>query len=209
VASIAAPGSDSQDAVWWLCQSSGAFAREAKGDALAHLQKAVPAGCGARTSMSWRRSEHGDVAGKVNFSNRRAGLMTTNISKPRGQKLAKVINQMDDWMQHKTRLVLSIQTPLFNLFLRGRLVGRQERLFLFDSYGETCRVPVIPQDYDRVVCKQKGPASVTFESSETQGWLEIQEDGAKPMFEEISANWILSKIADDALNSDAAEQTTR
>jgi hypothetical protein len=46
-----------------------------------------------------------------------------------------VIKRMDYWMQHKTRLTLLIGTPLFHLFLRGRVVGRQEGLFLFDSYG--------------------------------------------------------------------------
>ena len=44
--------------------------------------------------------------------------------------------QSKRWMHDKTRLILSISTPLFQLFLRGRVVGRQdERLFLFDSYG--------------------------------------------------------------------------
>src|ERR1022692_1365539 len=116
--------------------------------------------------------------------------MTKNSGNPksREQELAKVLKQMDDWMQHKTRLMLSISTPLFHLFLRGR-VGRQEGLFLFDSYGEVCRVPVIPKNYDHVVlCRQKGSASVTFETSEMRGGLEIQEDGATAMFEEICVN---------------------
>jgi hypothetical protein len=80
---------------------------------------------------------------------------------------------MNSWMQHKTRLTLLISSPLFFLFLRGRIVGRQGRLFLFDNYGGTCRVPVIPEHYDRVVCKQKGLAKVTFETSEIQGKLEM------------------------------------
>jgi hypothetical protein len=117
--------------------------------------------------------------------------MPKNISKTREQKLAKVINQMDGWMHDRTRLLLSISTPLFQLFLRGRIVGRQGRLFLFDSYGQTCRVPVIPEHYDRVLSKQKclvsGLPSVTFETSEMQGKLEMHEDGAEPMIEEMCA----------------------
>jgi hypothetical protein len=201
VESISAPGSDSPYAAWWLRQPSGAFARKAKGNALAHIQKAVPTGCSARTSVSWRRSDHDDVAGKVNFSTQRKGLMTKNISKSREQKLAKVINQMDDWMQHKTRVILSISTPLFQLFLHGRVVCRQEGLFLFDNYGETCRIPVIPEWYDRVLCQQKGPVSVTFETSGMQGRLEMLEDESEPKFEEICVNWVLANMAADTASS--------
>jgi hypothetical protein len=96
--------------------------------------------------------------------------------KSRDQKLARVINQMEGWMHDKTRLILSISTPLFQLFLRGCVVGRQERLFLFDSHEKSCGVPVIPEHYDRVLCEQKGPASVTFETSGMQGRLEMRED---------------------------------
>jgi len=140
--------------------------------------------------------------------------------KSREQKLAKVVNQMDHWMQKETRLILSINTPLFRLFQRGRVVGRQEGtkcdpgvLFLFDSYGGTCRVPVIPEHYDRVRCKQKclasGLPSVTFETSEMQGMLEIHEDGAKPMFEEICVNWVLANMAADTASSNVANQQDR
>jgi len=59
-----------------------------------------------------------------------------------------------------------------------------------------------------VLWKQKSPASVTFETSEMQGTLEIHEDGAEPMFAEICVDWVISKMADDALSSDAAEKTT-
>ena len=135
--------------------------------------------------------------------------MTKNISKSREQKLAKVINQMDDWMQHQTRVILSISTPLFQLFLRGRVVGRQERLFLFDNYGETCRIPVIPERYDRVLCQQKDPASVTFETSEMQGQLKMQEDDAEPKFEEMYVNWVLANMAVDTASSDVADQQDR
>jgi hypothetical protein len=144
--------------------------------------------------MSGWRSDHADIAGKVNFSIQRKGLMTKNILKSREQRLTKAVNQMDAWMQHKTRLIVSISTPLFYLVLHGRVVGRQEGLFLFDSYGEVCRVPVIPEHYDRVLCNQKGPASVTFETSRRQGKLEIAEDGREAGFEEMCADWVLSNM---------------
>jgi hypothetical protein len=123
--------------------------------------------------------------------------MKKNISKSREQELAKVINQMDGWIQDKTRLIFSISTPLFHLFLRGRVVAHGEGLFLFDSYGGTCRVPVIPERYDHVVCDRKSPASVTFETSAMQGSLEMHEDDAEPMFAEICVNWVLSKMVAD------------
>src|ERR1017187_10222184 len=138
--------------------------------------------------------------------------MTKNSGNPksREQELAKVLKQMDCWMQHKTRLMLSISTPLFHLSLRGRVVGRQEGLFVFDSHGEVSRVPVIPGNYDHVVlCTQKGSASVTFETSEMRGGLEIQEDGATAMFEEICVNWVLAKMAADAAPSNVADQQDR
>lgn len=80
---------------------------------------------------------------------------------------------------------------------------------MFDSYGETCRVPIIPEHYDRVVCVQKAPASVTFETSGMQGRLEMHEDDTEPKFEEICVHWVLENMAADAVTSDAAEQTTR
>jgi hypothetical protein len=127
--------------------------------------------------------------------------MRKSVSKTREQKLARVINQMDGWMQDKTRLVLSISTPLFHLFLRGRLVGRQEGLFLFDSYGEVCRVPILPEAYDHVLCNPKVPTSVTLETSAMQGKLEMHEDGAEPMFEETCAGWALANMAADTASS--------
>ena len=132
-----------------------------------------------------------------------------DIPKSREQKLSKVVNQMDYWMQHKTRLILSISTPLFHLFLRGHVVGRQQGLFLFDSYGETCRVPVIPEHYDNIVCGQKSPVSVTLETSAMQGQLKMYEDGEEPMFEEICANWVLSSMAADTASSNVADQRDR
>jgi hypothetical protein len=102
---------------------------------------------------------------------------------------------------------------LFQLFLRGRVVRRQERLFLFDSYGETCRIPVIPEHYDHVVCKQKdlasGLPSVTFETSGMRGRLEMHEDGAEAMFQEICVNWVLANMAADTPSSDVADQQDR
>jgi hypothetical protein len=134
--------------------------------------------------------------------------MTKSTSKSREQKLTKVVNQIDDWMKHKTRLILSISTPLFHLFLRGRVMGRQEGLFLFDSYGEVCRIPVIPEHYDQVLCTQKGPASVTFETSGIQGSLEMREDETEPKFEEMCANWVLANMVaeTDACNVDVKDR---
>jgi hypothetical protein len=197
VESVNAPDPDNPHAAWWFLQSGGTPARDAKGHALAHIQEAVLTGCSARTSVSWRRDVHTDVARK--FSIERTGLMKkTNVSKSREQELAKVINQMDGWIQDKTRLLFSINTPLFHLFLRGRIGTHQEGLFLFDSYGGTCRIPVIPERYDHVVCDRKSPASVTLEKSAMQGSLEMREDEAEPMLEEICANWTLAKIVADA-----------
>jgi hypothetical protein len=68
---------------------------------------------------------------------------------------------------------------------------------------------VVPEHYDEVLWKEKSPASVTFETSGVEGKLEMMEDDANPMFEELCVDWVLSKMADDALTSDAAEKTTR
>jgi len=131
----------------------------------------------------------------------------SDVTKSRKQDLPKVLKQMDCWMQHKMRLTLMISTPLFPLFLRGRIVGRQERLFLFDSHGETCRVPVIPERYDRALCNQKDPASVTLENiSGMQGKLTIAEDVQEAFFAEICADWDLRNLLDGADSSDVAEQ---
>lgn len=130
----------------------------------------------------------------------------SGIRKSRGQELSKVIHQMDYWMQHKTRLVLSISTPLFPLLLRGRVVGRQQGLFLFDSYGEACRIPINPKHYDRLRCNQAGTASWTLGSSEMQGELIIGEDGREAGIAETCADWVLSNLAGCAHCSDGAEQ---
>jgi hypothetical protein len=130
----------------------------------------------------------------------------SGIRKSREQELSKVINQMDYWMQHKTRLILSISTPLFHLFLRGRMVGRQECLFLFDSYGEACRIPITPERYDRLRCNQTGTASLTLGISGMQGELVIGEDGREAGIAETCADWVLSNLVDGAHCSDEAEQ---
>jgi len=137
----------------------------------------------------------------------------SRIPASRKQKLAKVTQQMDQWMHDRTRLILSISTPLFQFFLRGRVVGRLERLFVFDAYGETCRVPVIPEYYDHVLRKQKDPISdlpsVTFEKSGMQGKLEIAEDGREAGLAEMCADWMLSNTALDTTSSDSVEQVSQ
>ena len=54
----------------------------------------------------------------------------SSIAKSREQKLSKVINQMDYWMQHKTRLILSISTPLFQPIPARPRCGAPARLVL-------------------------------------------------------------------------------
>jgi hypothetical protein len=130
----------------------------------------------------------------------------SDISKPSQRKLTRVLEQMDSWKSHNTRLILSIHSPLFHLTLRGRIVGRLERLFLFDTYGETCRIAVIPEQYDRVLCNQKAPASVNFETAEMPGGLRITEDEAEPMFEEMHTDWALSKMCAEGAASNVGDQ---
>ena len=66
------------------------------------------------------------------------------------------------------------------------------------------------------ICRRHGdlrlrtrPASVTFETSGIEGKLEMVEDDAEPMFEELCVDWVASKMADDVLTSEAGEQTTQ
>jgi hypothetical protein len=129
----------------------------------------------------------------------------SGISKSSQQKLARVLEQMESWKNQKTRLILSIDSPLFYLTLRGRIVGRLERLFLFDTYGETCRIAVIPERYDRVLHKQKGPASVKFETSQSPGQLELHEDNGEAMFAEMCTDWVLSKMCTEAADSNTSD----
>jgi hypothetical protein len=122
------------------------------------------------------------------------------------QKLTRVLAQMDSWRSHHTRVILSIHSPLFHLTLRGRIVGRLERLFLFDTYGETCRIAVIPEQYDRILCNQKAPAWVNFETAAMPGQLRITEDEAEPMFEEMHTDWALSKMCAEGAASNVSDQ---
>jgi hypothetical protein len=131
----------------------------------------------------------------------------SGITKSRKQDLAKVLKLMDSWMKHRTRLTLFFNMPSFPLFLRGRMVGRQEGLFLFDSHGEDCRVPLVPERYDRAVCDQEDPASVTLENtSGMQADLRIAEDAQDASFPEMCADWVLQKMVDGADSSEVAEQ---
>lgn len=130
----------------------------------------------------------------------------SDIAKASQQKLIRVLEQMDNWRKHKTRLILSIGSPLFHLTLRGRIVGRLERLFLFDTYSETCRIAVIPEQYDRVLCSKNDPASVTFETSGMPGQLQLHEDDGKPQFEEMSSDWVLSNMCAEGAASNVSDQ---
>jgi hypothetical protein len=132
----------------------------------------------------------------------------SGIRKSPKQDLAKVLQQMDDWMRHQTRLSLLIDPSLFALCLRGRIVGRQERLFLFDSYSETCRVTLKPESFDRVMCNQEGTAlSVELISAE-RGQMTIFEDSREPRLEEMCADWFRSNLERDADSSGADGQKT-
>jgi hypothetical protein len=132
----------------------------------------------------------------------------SKIPKSRKQTLSQVLKQMDRWLELRTRLTFSISTPLFNLVLRGRIIGRQGRLFLFDSYGETCRVPVIPECYERLICNQEDTTSITFRgSSGTAGELRFAEDDRPAGLEEILADWFLSTLSDAADASDPQVQS--
>ena len=62
----------------------------------------------------------------------------------------------------------------FPLLLRGRVVGRQEEMFLFDTHGGVCRLPIIPENYDQVLWNKPDPGSVTLKC--TSGEMRIAED---------------------------------
>ena len=130
----------------------------------------------------------------------------SDIAKTSQRKLTRVLEQMDNWRKHKTRLILSIGSPLFHLTLRGRISGRLERLFLFDNYGEICRIAVIPEQYDRVLWSKNDPTSVTFETSGMPGQLQLHEDHGEPQFGEMSTEWVLSNMCAEGAASNVSDQ---
>lgn len=132
----------------------------------------------------------------------------SGIRKSPTHDLPKVLQQMDDWMRHQTRLSLLINPSLFALCLRGRIVGRQKRLFLFDSYSETCRVTLKPESFDRVVCNQEGTALSVELTSAEQGRVTIFEDSREPRLEEMCADCFRSNLERDAHSSGADERKT-
>jgi hypothetical protein len=80
-------------------------------------------------------------------------------------------------------------------------------MFLFDSHGEDCRVPIIPEHYDRALCNQEDPTSVTLENtSGMQGDLKISEDVQEARFPEMCADWVLQKMVDGADSSEVGDQ---
>jgi hypothetical protein len=99
----------------------------------------------------------------------------TGVTKSQKQGLAGVIKQMDSWIEHETKLSLWINTSLVHLVLFGRLVARQERLFLFDAHGEFCRVPLKPEHYACSLDSRKGLLSVSLKD-DSAGDLELAED---------------------------------
>ena len=96
----------------------------------------------------------------------------------------KVIKQMGSWIQQETKLNLLISTPLVHLILFGRLVAREEGLFLFDAHGGFCRVLLFPKQYDCSLSNQNGSASVTLKD-DSEGELTLAED-----LREAGADWL-------------------
>lgn len=101
--------------------------------------------------------------------------MKPGITKSKRQGLAKVIKQMDSWIHHETNLSLWINTSLVHLVLFGRLVARQEQLFLFDAHGEFCRVPLVLEHYACSLGSRKGLLSVLLKD-DSAGDLKLAED---------------------------------
>ena len=109
----------------------------------------------------------------------------TGVTKSKKQGLAGVTKQMDSWIQHETKLSLWINTSLVSLVLFGRLVVRQEGLFLFDAHGEFCRVPLMPEQYVCSLGHRKGVLLVSLKD-DSAGNLELAKDlrEAEPRGEE-------------------------
>ena len=99
----------------------------------------------------------------------------SGLTKSQKHGLAGVIKQMDSWIQHDTKLSLWIKTSLVHLVLFGRLVARQEQLFLFDAHGGFCRVPILSDRYACSLSNQDGSVLVTLED-DSAGELRLTED---------------------------------
>lgn len=70
-------------------------------------------------------------------------------------------------------------------------------MFLFDSYGEGCRVPIVPENFDQSLLNREGEVSITLEQgSGSLGKLAIIEDHRDPGLGETLSNWFLSTLAD-------------
>jgi hypothetical protein len=107
------------------------------------------------------------------------------VTKSQKLGLARVIKQMDSWIQHETNLSLWIRPFLVDLMLFGRLVARQDRVFLFDAHCGSCRVPLLPKEYTCSLSNQKGSVSVLLKDT-SEGELTLAEDvrGTEPRGEE-------------------------
>jgi hypothetical protein len=99
----------------------------------------------------------------------------SGVFKSQKQGLPGVIKQMDSWIQQETKLSLWINTSLVHLVLFGRLVARQEQLFLFDAHCEFCRVPLVLEHYACSLGSRKGLLSVSLKD-DSAGDLELAED---------------------------------
>jgi hypothetical protein len=97
------------------------------------------------------------------------------VPKSQKQGRARVIKQMDSWIQHETNLSLLISGSLVHLVLFGRLVARQDEVFLFDAHGEFCRVVLVPEQYNCLLSNQLGSALVLLKDA-SEGEIRLTED---------------------------------
>jgi len=84
------------------------------------------------------------------------------VTKSQKRDLAGAVEQLDSWMQQETNVTLWILTDPVPLLLRGRVLARMEGLFLFETHGGLCRMPIIPKNYDQVLWNKPDPGSVTL-----------------------------------------------
>ena len=99
----------------------------------------------------------------------------SGTAKPRTHGLAKVVKQMDSWIEHETDLKLLISGPLVPLMFFGRLVARQDGVFLFDGHCELSRVVLVPEWYNCVLRNELGSPSVMLKKA-SEGELTLTED---------------------------------
>jgi hypothetical protein len=98
----------------------------------------------------------------------------SGATKSQKQHPAKALEQLDSWIQKETNVTLLILAAPVALMLRGRVLVRMEGLFLFETHGGVCRMPIIPEHYDQVLWNKPDPGSVTLKC--TSGELRLAAD---------------------------------